>query len=185
MDKMSTILKAWFPFAITVSLICVILYGVVQQNYRQNADDPQYQMATDAVAALQRQENPMTLVNPVVDLSVGLSPYLIFYDAQGKPIVSGAQLNGKAPELPAGVLDVAGKNGEHALSWQPQPDIRQALVIKKVTGNDVAFVVAGRSLWKVEARIGLLIRQLVTGWLLALLLLFITIWLQQAFFNHK
>ena len=48
------VLKTWLPLAATVTLVCFIVYGTVQQTYRSNANDPQVQMAEDAVSALER-----------------------------------------------------------------------------------------------------------------------------------
>jgi len=65
------------------------------------------------------------------------------------------------------------------ITWQPQRGIRQALVIKKTEANNLYFVAAGRSLRKVEERIGLLAQQVAFGWVSSLLILFIVVWLQK------
>jgi hypothetical protein len=47
---MKTILKYWLLIVIIVTGICGLIYGVVQQDIRQGANDPQIQMAEDAAS---------------------------------------------------------------------------------------------------------------------------------------
>lgn len=177
MKSLISILKLWLPLAVTITLICGIVYTVVQQNYRHSANDPQYQMAEDAANEINSGVDPKTLiVNPPVELSSSLSPYLIIYDELEQPIASGALLNGKIPTLPSGVLVYVKKNGEDMITWQPRKGIRQALVIEKTTSGSLYFVVAGRSLRKTEERIGLLMQQIVLGWACSLMILFVVLW---------
>ena len=95
-------------------------------------NDPQYQMAEDAAFALSGGADPKSLVpsSPPVELTQTLAPFLIIYDGKEEPVVSGAVLNGKVPKLPPGLLDYVKRKGEHMVTWQPQPDVREALVIK-------------------------------------------------------
>jgi len=177
MKTFISILKLWLPLAVTITLVCGIVYTVVQQNYRLTANDPQYQMAEDAANAISNGIDPKTLIiNTPLELSNSLSSYLIIYDGLENPIASGALLNGKIPKLPSGVLAFVKKNGENMITWQPQRGIRQALVIKKSQSTNLYYVVAGRSLRKTEERIGLLMQQVAFGWICSLVILFIVVW---------
>jgi len=170
----------WIPYAAIITLLCGILYTVVQQNYRHGANDPQYQMAEDVAYALSNGADPKSLVSASsVELSHSLSPYLIIYDTKENAVAYNALLNGKTPKLPSGVLDYVRTNGEDMITWQPQRGIRQALIIKKTEGRDLYFVVAGRSMRKVEERIGMLAQQMAFGWICSLILLFIVVWIQK------
>ena len=177
MNTLSSILKLWFILAVTLTLMCGIIYIVVQQNYRLTANDPQTSMANDAANDIDNGMDPITLVtNPPLDLSNSLSPYLIIYNGNKEPVASGTLLNGKIPELPSGVLDYVKKNGEDVISWQPRPGIRQALVIKKTKGN-LFYVAAGRSLQKTEERISVLGKQIMFGWICSVIIIFFVIWI--------
>ena len=178
MNTFLSALKTWIPFAVSVTLICGIIYGTVQQSYRQGANDPQYQMAGDAAAAIEHGADPKSIVPAAsLDLSQTLSPFLIIYDDKGVPAASGALLDGKIPSPPPGVFDYAREKGENVLTWQPRAGIRQAIVVRKLTGAMQGFVLSGRSLFKVEEREQLLVRQILFGWTISLGLLFALLWM--------
>lgn len=150
MSRFKNILKAWLPFAVTISAFCLLVYAAVQQSYRQSADDPQIQMANDAAAALANGQNVESLV-PAAKISIdkSLAPFLIIYDASGNELISSALLDGQTPALPNGVLDSTKQLGENRISWQPRDGVRIATVI--VSYKD-GFVLAGRNMREVEQR---------------------------------
>ncbi len=184
MSNLILIFKNWIPFAAVITLLCGIIYITVQQSYRMSANDPQYQMVDDAVYAMDNGVDPKTLIPACsIELAHSLSPYLIIYDDKENAVASNALLNGKFPKLPSGVLDYVRKNGEDIISWQPQPGIRQALVIKKTNGNNLYFVAAGRSLIKVEERESMLTKQVAVEWIASLFILFIVVWVSRVTLN--
>jgi len=74
MKTLISILKLWIPLAVTISLICGIVYIVVQQNYRLSANDPQTQMANDAANDISNGLDPKSVIsNQPVDISNSLS----------------------------------------------------------------------------------------------------------------
>ena len=150
MNRFKSIFKAWLPFAVTISAFCLLVYAAVQQAYRQSADDPQIQMANDAVTALSSGHSADLLV-PAAKVSVAdsLSPFLIIYDNTGHEVASSAVLDGETPVLPEGVLDSTKQLGENRISWQPRQGVRIATVI--VSYKD-GFVLAGRNMREVEQR---------------------------------
>ena len=150
MNRLKKILKAWLPFAVTISAFCLLVYAAVQQAYRQSADDPQIQMANDAVTALNHGHSADMLIPATkVSVSDSLAPFLIIYDSSGKEVASSAVLDDESPALPDGVLDSTKQLGENRISWQPRTGVRIATVI--VSYKD-GFVLAGRNMREVEQR---------------------------------
>ncbi len=150
MNRVKNIVRAWLPLAVITTAFCGLAYVTVQQSLRQGANDPQIQMAEDAAAALDRGESAGTVVpRGGQDIARSLAPFLILYDAQGKPQQASALLGGQLPDYPIGALQAAGNSGENRVTWQPQADVRIASVAVPYQGG---YVVAGRSLREVETR---------------------------------
>ncbi|HEY5901891.1 MAG TPA: hypothetical protein VIU39_05015 [Anaerolineales bacterium] len=150
MNRMKNILRLWLPFAVVISAFCALAYAAVQQAYRQGANDPQIQMAEDAASALADGQAPADLMRAsTVPVAKSLAPFMIIYDADGKVAASSAQLDGKTPSLPDGVLDSTRQLGENRITWQPRGGVRIASVIVSYPGG---YVLAGRNMREVEAR---------------------------------
>jgi hypothetical protein len=147
--------KQFIMLSMVLTLACGICYVAVQQTLRQSANDPQIQMAEDAAAALAKGETPEAFGESAkkIDMARSLAPFLIIFDDNGQPIVSTVQLNGKTPAPPAGVFPYARTHGENRVTWQPRTDVRNATVIVHYAGQKPGFVLTGRSLREVEARI--------------------------------
>jgi hypothetical protein len=175
-----SVLANWVAYCAIITLLCVIIYVVAQQNFRQGANDPQFQMTEDVADALNNGADPKSLVNTTstVEISKSLSPYLIIYDAAGNIAASNANLNNQTLKIPAGVLAYIQKNGRDAATWQPQPGVRQAMVGIKATRGKAYTVIAGRSLRKTEERIGLLGEQVLFGWFVSVIALLVIAFLQ-------
>jgi len=147
---MKNIIKRFLPYAVVISAFCMLVYSAVQQSYRQNANDPQIQMAEDAADALTAGQSVDALV-PMEKVSVAksLAPFLIVYDANGNEVASSVVLDGQTPGLPDGVLDSTQTMRENRVTWQPRAGVRVAAVI--VAYKD-GYVLAGRNLREVEKR---------------------------------
>ncbi|HEX3273071.1 MAG TPA: hypothetical protein VHR15_20665 [Ktedonobacterales bacterium] len=166
-------LVQWIPLAALTVLLTGMIYLATQQSYRSGANDPQIQMASDAVNALERGASPEDLVTVnKIDISQSLAPYLAIYDANHQIVASSATLHGGPLALPSGVFDNAQSNGMNVLTWQPEADVRSAIVVKSYPGG---FVLAGRSLQSVEERETSLERLLFIGGLATLALTFAAI----------
>lgn len=141
-------LAFFVPTASIGLLACLVIAVVVQQDVRQGADDPQHQMAEDAVARLEAGVPPATLVDgPTVDLAASLAPFLAIYDSAGNVVATNGRLDGNAPVPPHGVLSTAAQTGVDRVTWQPRPRVRMAIVVLPWAGGTV---LAGRSLRRVE-----------------------------------
>ncbi len=150
MTRAIRILRAWLPIAVAVTGLSALVYGSVQQVLRQDANDPQIQMAEDAAAALKSGASPASLAPSThVDIARSLAPFLLLYDTNGKPTAGSGLLDGSLPDYPLGALEAARSSGENRVTWQPRPDVRIASVAVPYDGG---YVVAGRSLREVERR---------------------------------
>lgn len=139
------------------TVLALALYSIPQQVLRQGANDPQIQLAGDLAARLEQGIAPAEAVPAgSVDIARSLSPFVIAYDDQGRPLGSNAQLNGQTPAPPKGVFEYTRIHGEERISWQPvlgrEHGVRIAAVIKRVNGPQPGFVLAGRNMREVEAR---------------------------------
>src|SRR5579859_5713261 len=162
---MKRVLKYWLLIAIIVSGLSGLIYGVVQQEIRQGANDPQIQLAEDAATKLSNGQSAQSVVPAEkVDIAKSLAPYIIVFDATGKPIASSAQLAGQTPTIPSSVFDSVRQSGEDRITWQPRSDVRSAIVVTRFSGSSSGFVVAGRSLREAESRIDDIGQIVLVGW---------------------
>ncbi|MBV8694331.1 MAG: hypothetical protein JO125_12170 [Chloroflexi bacterium] len=163
---MKIVLQSWLVIAIVVTGLSWLLYGVVQQDIRHAADDPQIQWAEDTATKLADGQSVQRVV-PVekVDIAKSLAPYIIVFDSAGKPLASSAQLDGHTPTIPLGVFDEVRHKGEDRITWQPQPGVRSAIVVTQVKGPNASFVLVGRSLGEVEKREDDIMHIVLLGWI--------------------
>ena len=165
----------WIPLAALTVLLTGMIFVATQQSYRTGANDPQIQMATDAVNALERGALPQDLVTTdKIDIGESLAPYLSIYDTSHQLVATSATLHGAPLTPPSGVFDSAQTNGVNILTWQPEAGVRSAIVVKSYPGG---FVLAGRSLQSVEERETSLEQLLLVGGLATLALTFAAIFL--------
>ena len=178
MNRYLIISKNWLGYASVVTLLCLIVYGAVQQTFRQSANDLQYQLAQDAVNAINKGADPKLLTGTQrLDLASTLSPYVLIYDANGNAFGSNITLNGQIPKPPAGALNEARKNSINSVTWQPRPGIRQAAVM--MAAQRGYLVVVGRSLQNTEEhiyRLGILV---LFGWAVSLVAMLVIVVLQE------
>src|SRR5262249_25516606 len=122
--------------------------------YRHEANDPQIALAHDAADRLAAGEDPATVVpSHVVDIAHSPSTFLVVIDSVGRVLATSGKLDGEAPRIPAGALEIARARGENRISWQPRPSVRVATIEVAVPGKDGWVVVSGRSLEEAEDRI--------------------------------
>jgi hypothetical protein len=170
-------LLLWVPCALVITLLCFLVAGAVQHDIRIGANDPQIQLAEDAAAALSSGAAPQTVLpSQSVDISRSLAPYLIVFDAQGQIVASSATLHGTPPVLPSGVFPDVLRQGELRFTWQPEPGVRQAVVITRATGTPAGFVLAGRSLREIEQRESDLNVEVVAAWGVSLVSTVLALW---------
>jgi hypothetical protein len=142
------------------TVLALFLYAIPQQVLRTGANDPQIEMATNLAARLDTygvtgglQQGALRNDGGTVDMERSLSPFLIVYNDKGQALESTAQLHGQTPTPPAGIFDNVRAHGEERVTWRPERGLRIAAVIERVNGSQPGFVLAGRSLREVQARI--------------------------------
>ena len=160
------IIRHWLPLAVVITALCALVYLAGQQVLRLTGNDPQLQMAQDAASRLTAGE-PLANVVPTgtVDAGQSLAPFTIVYDDQGNVLVSTGLLHGQPPALPAGALGYVRQNGEDRLSWQPEPAVRFAAIVERVSGLHPGFVLVARSLRETEQRIFVVEQLALLTWL--------------------
>lgn len=154
MPRLRSIVARWLPLAGVAAALGLLNAVTAQQLLRGSGDEPQVQLAHDAARALASGlDAQVSLGSAPIDVAVSLSPFIIVYDASGVVAFSTARLNDTTPELPGGVLADVAARGEARFTWQPAPSVRIAAVVVPITGDAPGYVLVGRSLAEVEARI--------------------------------
>jgi hypothetical protein len=152
----------WIPTAVLATALCGLIYVAVQQDLRSGANDPQEQLARDAVASLEAGAAPAAVVGTtIVDLSYSLAAFVIVNDQSGAVLASSGRLDGLPPVVPAGVLATARAATRDAVTWQPRTGLRFATVTLVWHGGSVT---AGRSLELVEQRENNLVLEVAAAW---------------------
>ena len=173
----------FLPIAVGLTLIAGLGYVNVQQALRLGANEPQEWLAESVLVNITNGMSPVqaassTSLGPV-EISTDPAPYIVIYDASGKPIAGNGYLHGVLPVLPQGVLTSAEEAhlgllpDRNFLTWQPEPDIRQAIVIDPILTPTGGYVVSGRSLAYVEDEEQALTVRTFVGWVAAMLGTFI------------
>ena len=175
------IFRQWLPIGIVITMLSGAIFCTAQQIDRQNANDPQVALSLelanrlDVLADLGDDEAAKIevlgpkmideLTPTYVEISTSLLPYLAIFDDQGNLISSNATLKGEVFHLPSGVFDYTRSHAIDKVTWQPEPAVRQAIVVRRFQGQTTAgFVLAGRSLNEVETRISMLMENVAIGW---------------------
>jgi hypothetical protein len=189
-----TLVRA-LPVLVGVTLIASVAYINEQQTWRMMANEPQEWLAQSAANAAALQTTPApaptdpTINQPVLNptpqdaapitqqpkpndtahiaIERDEAPYTILYDAKRNAVSGTGYLHGVLPQLPNGIFDAATTAGVNRLTWQPEPNVRQAIVVLPIKGGplDGGFAVAGRSLAYTEWQESKLTQRWAIGWL--------------------
>jgi hypothetical protein len=164
------IFKAWLPLGITITALCGLLYITVQQNYRLSANDPQIQIAEDIAMQLTQGQNPQYFMpQSKPELRKSLAAFLLIFNDKGRLLGSSITLDGKDPIVPQQIFANIKQKGEVRFTWQPKSGIRNAVVANYYKGqNTSGYVLVGKSLKEIEARIDSLGIMVFLGWLITL-----------------
>jgi hypothetical protein len=155
--------------AAIVTIMIALVYTSVQQVHRSGANDPQLQIARDISNKLKKGEAVKKWFSgDTIEISQSLSVFNALYNDKGEPVMSTGLLNGKMPLLPIGVFDHAMRYKENVFTWQPQKDVRVAIVLRSAQSSPGSYVAAGRSLHEVELREENLRWMVFISWLLCM-----------------
>ncbi len=165
-------LAAWLPLAVATTALSLMLYAGLQQEYRTSLDDPQQQIAEDTARVVAAGVDPKVFApqGAATEISTSLATWMAFYDASLAPQASTGLLHGSIPTLPAGVFETAQERGTYAVTWQPEPGVRQAVVI--AAAGEKGFAVSGRNMRAVEGRIDAMGLMVLIGWAATMVLSF-------------
>lgn len=182
-----TLVRA-LPVLVGITLISGVAYVNEQQTWRMMANEPQEWMAQSAANAA-AQETAVTapsanvpVLNPTpadaapiaqpadtthIAIERDEAPYIILYDAKRNAVSGTGYLHGVLPQLPDGIFDAVTTNGVNRLTWQPEPSIREAIVVLPIKGGplDGGYAVSGRSLAYTEWQESMLTQRWIFGWL--------------------
>ena len=166
----------WLLLASLTTALCLLRYLVSQQFWRQLANDPQLQMARDAVAALADGQPPEAVVSKTaVDMAHSLAPFVMVLNDAGGVIASNGRLNGQPRTVPPGVLAVVRTQMEERVTWSPEQGVRSATVVVRNPLPPGGFVAVGRSLDETQERIAQFGRMIAMGWAAILLGLLVVV----------
>ncbi|MDP9049871.1 MAG: hypothetical protein M3O31_03985 [Acidobacteriota bacterium] len=165
-----------FFHAIVLGLILTLMGGsaavTMQQMLRRGANHPQIEMGRRLAQAIAAGTKPEDLLPAGgIDLQTSLEPFAIFYSEKRVPIASTGFLNNAVPVPPGGVFDYAGKYQLDMITWQPQPGVRMASILRRVEGSNPGFILTGRSLLLVEEQEYALRRGTFITWFILMVLL--------------
>src|SRR6478735_3241432 len=148
----------WLTAALVVTLIFGSVYVALQQLGRRSANE-----APEAALAAQVQlTRPTPAPGPRLELTPDSGVFVIVYGADNSPETGTVTFDGWLPAVPGGVLDTARTSGFDAVTWQPEPELRMAIVARPSAGK---VVVAGQSLAPYEDRDNRTLIILALGWL--------------------
>ncbi|MDQ0634264.1 hypothetical protein QFZ40_002173 [Arthrobacter pascens] len=154
----------WLAAAIIVTFVFGSAYFTLQQLGRRAANDAPTAAAAAQVAVMGFPAPSA----PRLELTPDSGVFVIVYGADNQPMSGTATLHGTLPVLPAGVLEAARRSGSDAVSWQPEPGLRIA-VVARPAGDQV--VVAGQSLKPTEDRNWMVLIFLSAAWLGSMIVL--------------
>jgi hypothetical protein len=145
-----------FAFAVFFSMALLFISVFNQQVLRRGADRQPAQVV-EQVSTRLAEGTPAASLLPADTQEIanpawlhGSSTFAALYDDTGTALASNATLHGGLPQPPRGIFNVIRQQGEHKVTWQPQPGIRVALTGRPAPGG--GFVVAGQSLIPSESR---------------------------------
>jgi len=171
--------------AIIITAILLTVYACVQQAHRSSANDPQLQMARDISSDLKNGKPITKFLTDTINLQESLAAFIEIFDATGKPVQSTGFINGNLPQPPNGVFEFTNAKAEDVLTWQPQADVRLAMVFEKINSAGKGFVAVGRSLKETEMRESNLIKMVGIAWIGCLFAVLLHLFIQSWYFKRS
>jgi hypothetical protein len=167
-----------FFHALTLGIV-LTLFGcfatfIFQGLLRRGANEPQIQMGAAYASKIESGIKPADAIpRNNVDIENSLEPFTIFYDDDGAPVTATGHLNQTIPTPPAGVFNYVRSHAGRTdnITWQPQPDVRIAAIVRRISGPHPGYLITGRSLRLVEEQENILRDMVFGGWFLVVFLL--------------
>jgi hypothetical protein len=163
----------WIALALIATIVCATVWLDRGLSLRNGADRQPERLAQAARTRLAAGTGPQAVLPAPVDAASSSAPFVMVFDRNGRVLASSGELNGQAPQLPAGVLDWVLRHGEDRITWQPAPGLREATVILPYGGRHPGFVLVAQSLGGVSNQQSELSRTVLFVWLGVLLAAFV------------
>ncbi len=178
--------RTWLSYAITITVMAGMAYGVGQFILRSSANDPQLQIARDVAQQIScvggKLEPARFATEDKVLMRDSLSSFLMIFDSDNKVLVSNGEINADPTDVkimsdvsvPVEVLEYARQHLEHRVTLQATPKVRLAAVFVQspVCGPgaiDSRVVMVARNLNEVESRIQSTMLFVGAAWLVGLI----------------
>ncbi len=180
MKNLKSVFFQWLPFGVTITLLCLVMYGAVQRTLRYFADSSSIQMAEDTARAYASGRGTGIFFGDPMDVSKTLSPFIVVYNDRGEAVTGNGVLDSRMPVPPLGVFEYAKIKGEHMVTWEPRRGLRIATAVIHYTSDEPnstqsGFVLAGRSLRGTERFIEKLGFDIFIGWMTTMICSFAVI----------
>jgi len=156
-----------------ITVFAGLTYFLCQQLQRQNANDPQIQIAEDASSAFNAGQPVPTMdqAGSQIDIAKSLSTFIIIYNATGTAVFSTGLLDNAVPVPPSGVFDWVKAHGQNRVTWEPTKGLRVAAVLMPYSSSgESGTILVGRSLREIESRNRSLLTQVAIGWAIMMIL---------------
>jgi len=157
--NLSPVVKTYFAIVIVGAGLLIFGYAAVQQSMRLGANDPQWQLVQDGASRLDAGASPDAVVGAsVIAMKTSLAPFTIVTDRNRSVLASSGQLDGTTVLPPNGSFEASLSRGNNWFTWQPAAGVREATVIMPYGGAHPGYILAARSLSRVEQNIAIITR---------------------------
>ena len=158
--------KKWLPLGFSITAIFLFGYVALEQSMRMSANDTQAEIARNVEQSL-TEGTPYKLFSSTHPVVIGesLTPYVVLYDMDRKPLSGNGMLGGNYPAPPKGTFDYLLTHHEDRFTWEPRPGMREAVVALFHDGKNPAYIIVGKSLLEVDKHIDQLSRLTLVLWL--------------------
>ncbi len=192
-EKIPFFLGVWIVIAVVCTCMAGLAYATAQHVARSGANQDPLRAIHQIQDIVKQGVDPSQIIPASgQDIKDSYSVFAALFDDKGTVVSSSVQVDGKNPTLPSGVFDYAKQHGEDRFTWQPQNDVREAVVLVPYnsqiqTGTSTqassGYILAGQSLTETEKTVRNIVELSGIAWIFSLVLTFLLCW--GMFRNHN
>ena len=192
-EKIPFYIGVWIVLAAVSTALAGLGYVVTQQTIRMSANLDPLKATLQIKDILKQGVDPSRIIPPTqLELKDNYSVFAAVFDEKGNALSSSVMVDGKTPNLPAGLFENAKMKGENKFTWEPKSNLREAAVVVPYnaevtegtsTKATSGFILSGQPLTEYEKNIEVIMRLAVAAWGFCLVLSFILCW--ALFRNHS
>ena len=153
---------------LVVGLIMCTFLAAIQQSERLRANDNPAMIAHFIARDWDAAREPAQSLDEPHEIRGEYVTFTTIYDNNLHLIASDGILDGQPVLAPSGVLRAASPKHDNAITWQPVRGLRLATVVVKANNG---YIVSAQNLRQTERRLERIILIVLTGYLLSLLLI--------------